>query len=210
MSVEDDLVSAAKRIYSEGLVRRGEGNLSVRTKDGFCITPTLNDYAKLSKGDLVYCTYAGQKTHGLRNPSSEWPLHAHIYSVRENANCVIHTHSPNASSLSVLRRGIPVIFEEMLIFLGGAVTVSEYARANTENLPESALSAMGDTNSAILANHGTVVCGKTIEDAVASAVLVEKMAGVYLRAVSAGKVFEVPQSSRLPFLQKFKDTFSTK
>lgn len=204
-----DIVGAAKEIYEGGLVQAGEGNVSLRVGDRVLITPTYNDYAGLTGDDIVELDMRGTKLSVGREPSSEYMLHIAAYKARPRAECVIHTHSHYATALSVARIGIPVILEEMLVFLGGPVGVSEYGQANTKALAKRALESMGDVNGTLMANHGTLVCARNALDAIKMAKLVEKMACIYLLASKAGKINKIPEKSWPLFLEKFECGFAT-
>lgn len=208
---QDDVLKGAKAIFSRGLVESGEGNVSARVpgKNEMFITPAFNDYGTLSKDDVVRIDFSGAKLSSGRNPSSECLLHAAVYRARPRAACVIHTHSTYASMLSVTSIAIPVIFEEMIIFLGGQVNVSEYAQANTRELGVNAIKALGRSNGILMANHGVLVCGRTMEHAVKMAELVEKMAEVYRGALQIGKPKKIPKKSFPKFLEHFESEFAT-
>ncbi len=206
-----DVVRACRRIYSAGLVQFGEGNVSARVPgaDEFIITPTLNNYDKVSATDLVKMGFDGTQLGGGRKPSSEHRLHADIYVARPRVNFVIHTHSPYASMLSVARKPIPVVLEEMVIFLGGRVEVSEYVQANTEALGKAAVVALGESNAALLANHGMVAVGRNVDNALKACELVEKMAQVFWGASQVGEAHVVPAEFRKRFRDIFVEKYST-
>ncbi|MFH0860250.1 MAG: class II aldolase/adducin family protein [Candidatus Altiarchaeota archaeon] len=206
-----EVLKAAKAIHERGLVETGEGNVSVRVPDReeLYITPTFNDYGKLIAEDIVRIRFDGTQVSKGRKPSSEYRLHAAVYRAKPKAKCVIHTHSPYATMLSAAREKIPVLLEEMAIFLGGEVNVSEYAEANTEKIGAKAVKALGNRNGTLLANHGALVCGRTVEHTVKMAELVEKMAKVYVGAKLIGKPHKIPQKNLKKFLQKHGKDFST-
>lgn len=210
-ALKEKLIKAAKKIYEKDLVEEGEGNLSVRIPDKkeMFITPTYNSYQGLRKEDIVRIKFDGEKIEGERDPSSEYLLHSEVYEKRARVNCLIHTHSIYASVLSVLRVKIPVIFEEMLIFLGGSIEVSEYGQANTRELADNALEAMGRKNAVLMSNHGVLACSRNLEDGVKIASLVEKMARIQWGTMQKGPVNKIPKDSRDFFLQKFEEDFST-
>ena len=207
--MKDDLVWAAKAINERGLVQAGEGNVSIRGQESIFITPTYNDYVSLTEKDIVELDMEGKKISGGRDASSEFMLHLAVYDIRPRAKCIIHTHSPAATALSVVGKKIPVMLEEMLIFLGGAVPVSEYGQANTDMLPKMAIASMGRVNGTLMANHGALVCARNVKDAVKMAELIEKMADVYLRAKAIGDARSIPDGSWELFLEKFEEGFAT-
>lgn len=207
----EQLCWASREIYQRGLVNIGEGNISVRVKGKkeMIITPSRNDYRKPMIEDMVRLTLTGKIIEGNKKPSSESYLHRVFYKARPNISCIIHTHSPYTSSLSIQHEGIPVIFEEMLIFLGGSVPCAKYAMAGTANLGKNALETMGNQNAVILANHGSLIVGKTMEYCVNTAQLVEKMAKIYVLANFSSDIKKIPEEKQVDFRLRFVEEFST-
>ena len=111
--------------------------------------------------------------------------------------------------LSVAKKDLPVIFEEMVIFVGGPVLLAEYAPSGSDELGQNVLAAMGETNACLLTNHGVVACGREIKGAVKAATLVEKMAKIYWGALLAGHAEIVPEENYGKFLDYFKGLAST-
>jgi L-ribulose-5-phosphate 4-epimerase len=209
---KEQVLAGAKAIYSMGLVQFGEGNVSVRVKksEEFFITPSQNDYAKMTVNDVVHMKMDGTPISQGKPVSSEYKLHVAIYQARPKVNCVIHTHSPYASMLGIALKEIPAIFEEMVTFLGGSVRRAPYTQAGTDDLGKVALEAMGDTNTCLLTNHAVVACGRDMDKAVKAATLVEKMAMIYWGALQIGtKVETVPEDKIEKFKDMFKGLFST-
>ena len=209
--LKEQLCWASQEIYQRGLVNIGEGNISVRVngKKEMIITPSRNDYRKPVIEDMVHLTLSGKIIEGNKKPSSESYLHRVFYNARPNASCIIHTHSPYTSSLSIQHKGIPVIFEEMLIFLGGSVPCAKYALAGTAKLGKNAIQAMGKQNAVIMANHGSLVVGKTMEYCVNTAQLVEKMAKIYVLANFSPDIKKIPEEQQVDFRLQFVEEFST-
>jgi len=209
--LKEQLCWVSQEIYQLGLVNIGEGNISVRVKGKkeMIITPSRNDYRKPVTEDMVHLTLSGKILEGNKKPSSESYLHRVFYKARPNISCIIHTHSPYTSSLSIQHKGIPVIFEEMLIFLGGSVPCAKYAMAGTANLGKNALETMGNQNAVILANHGSLVVGKTMEYCVNTAQLVEKMAKIYVLANFSSDIKKIPEEKQVDFRLRFVEEFST-
>nr|MDO8109251.1 class II aldolase/adducin family protein [Candidatus Sigynarchaeota archaeon] len=205
------VLAGAKAIYEHGLVQFGEGNVSVRVKkvDEMFITPSQNDYAKMTLQDVVHIKFNGTQISQGKPTSTESKLHSIIYQARPKVNCVIHTHSPYAGMLSVALKEIPVIFEEMVIFLGGPVRLAKYAQSGTEELGKAVLEAMDDTNTCLLTNHAVVACGRDMEKVIKAATLVEKMAMIYWGALQIGHVETVPDDKIEKFKEMFKGLFST-
>ncbi len=209
--MKNQICWASKEIYQRGLVNVGEGNISLRVKnqDEMVITPSGNNYLNPLPENMVHITFEGKVITEGKKPSTEYYLHRIFYEQRPRVNCVIHTHSTYASILAVQRKALPMIFEEMGVFLGGGVPCSEYARTGTEQLGKNALKAMGKQNAVILANHGLVIVGRSVKHCVFGAQLVEKMAKIYVTSISMGKVYEIPEEILSNLSDRFQVEFST-
>ena len=206
-----DVVSGAKTIYQGDLVEAGEGNVSVRVpnREEILVTPTFNKYHDLRKEDIVRMKFDGTVLSGKRGPSSEYRLHVAVYQARPRANAVIHTHSPYATMMSAARRIIPILIEEQVIFLGGSVRVSPFTPAHTDAIGENALKTMGTANGVLMANHGVLVCGRSMDHAVKMAELVEKLAWIHYGASQLGGTNEISGSACSRFLEVFEEDFAT-
>ncbi len=205
-----EVVKGAKAIFAKGLVESGEGNVSVRNgkKDELFITPSFNQYDTLKKDEIVHLNFEGTPLSAGKLPSTEAKMHIAIYKSRPKVQAVIHTHSPFATMLSIVRKSIPIIMEEMFIFLGGSVEVSEFGEAHTIEIGEVALNALGIKNAALLGNHGVIVCGKSLDHAVKFAELVEKLAKVYWGALQIGKPNIINQEQLERFQKLFESLFA--
>ena len=128
----------------------------------------------------------GQALAGApHRPSSEWRLHGEIYAARPDAGAVVHTHSPRATALSCARRGIPP-FHYMVLLAGGPVRCAAHATFGTAALARHCVKALADRRAVLLANHGAVAVGATLQAAVTLAFELENLAGQYLDLLSAG------------------------
>jgi len=206
-----ELVEICRLVYKHELVKLGEGNISLRVSDKneMIITPTENDYENLKIEDMVHIGFNGENFDAPKSPTSEYILHRNIYQERQKVNCILHTHSPYSSILAVLHHDLPVLFEEMTLFLGGGVKCSEYAPAGTEQLPVNALKAMKKQNAVILANHGVLVVGRSSEYCVKAAVIIEKMAKIYVYAKKIGEVKIISKENQEKFIKIFNEKYST-
>jgi len=211
LKLKQELIKICQEIYKQNLVILGEGNISIRVPDKkeMVITPAGNDYTALQPSKMVHVGLDDTVLDKHSKPSSEYRLHRSIYLQRPKVQCIIHTHSPFASTLAVLHQSLPVIIEEMAIFLGGSVLCTNYCPAGSEKLPKEILRTMKEQNAAIIANHGVVVVGKTYDYCIRIAVLIEKMAQIYLAALKIGKVNTIPVKNQLSFIKVFSEKYST-
>ena len=191
------VLEAAQQMLAKGLVIGTAGNVSLRLPpEGNCellaITPSAQPYDSLSVDDIQIIDFNTRTVEGNLRPSTEMKLHIGIYEARENINAVIHTHSVFASAISVVGRDIPPILNDQVAFLGGTIKLAEYAPAGSQELAENAVSALEDRNAVLLANHGAVGIGHTMDDAFTACELIEKTAKIYLLALSTGAVNQLP------------------
>lgn len=201
-----EIVRAGKRIYERGLVAGTWGNISRRLEDDetkFAITPSGMDYEDTQEEDIVVLNLDGEKVKGEREPSTEFHLHQHIYSSREDTNAIVHTHSTFASAVSCTRESIPPLVEDMVQIVGGRIETADYKLPGTEELAESAVEALGDKRAALLANHGVVSLGEDLEEAMKVSEIVEKSAKIFLLANLSGEIHELSDAE----VKKMRDLY---
>ncbi len=209
-----EIVRASKAIISKKLVEVGEGNISARIPgtDEFLITPSYNNYEGMNPMEAVHLKLDGTiiSCQEGRKPSNEWRLHARIYSARPRVNFIIHTHSPYATMMAILRESIPPILEEMMVFLGGTIPVAEFGFANTFELADKVVKTLGSVNAALMANHGPVMVARTMDKVIKNAELVEKLALLYYGASQRGKPYILDNPADLDYFHRiFVDQNST-
>lgn len=189
MNVKEMIVEAGRKMYNTGLVAGTSGNISMRNpdkEDSFFITPSSMAYDQIQEHDIVEINSKGEPyIKGLR-PSSEWQMHVCVYERFKKYNAIVHTHSTFATSFAVTHEDIPLILIEMRPYLGGDLHVAPYRPAGSKELGEVILPYLEDRNSCLLANHGTISCGETLEDAFMAAEYVEDSAKIYYYAKTSG------------------------
>ena len=179
------LIAAALAMQASGLNRGTAGNISLRADDGFYITPTGMPYAALTAADIPHMTLAGTIS-GQRKPSSEWRLHRDLYAARPHVGAVVHAHSPFAVSLACQRCDIPPFHYMIARFGGDTVRCSRYEIFGSQELSAAALDAMTDRHACLLANHGLLVAGRDLEQALALAGELEELCEQYWRTCQLG------------------------
>jgi L-fuculose-phosphate aldolase len=184
--LREKIVRIAQALDRAGLCPSKSGNVSARFRDALLITPSGLPYGVMQPADIVELDLAGKPRAGARKPSSEWPFHTTIYKARTDAQAIVHTHSPMATALSCARKGIPA-FHYMIALCGGPdVRCAEYATFGTQELADNAVAALAERKAVLLANHGVIALGATLEGAHTIAAEVENLATQYLALLSAG------------------------
>jgi L-fuculose-phosphate aldolase len=176
------LVAAAQRLSVLGLNQGKSGNVSVRAGDAFLVTPSGKSYDSLGVNDVVLVGKDGDAS-GAHKPSSEWRLHRDIYGRHSDAGAVVHTHSPYATTLACLHRGIPPFHYEVAFAGGKDIRCAGYATFGTQELSDLAIAALEGRKACLLANHGVVAHAEDLEDAVGLAEKVESLARLYWQAL---------------------------
>lgn len=210
MSLHDDVLATAKRMLQTGLVSGTSGNVSARLEDGtVCITPSSVPYDTMTLGDLTVIDMEGNQLSGEKNPSSEWQLHTHVYQRYDEIGSVIHCHPVNATMFAVTRRPIPPVIDEFTMYVGGEVPVCDYAPSGTPELADNAADKLEQVGAALLANHGMVVAGPSLDRALHIATLVERAAGIVAGAEKLGELATLPQEVNDNFVGVYKYFRST-
>jgi len=189
----EEILNAIRELRRLGILHGREGNLSVRvSEDLLIITPTQKDYGTLSAEDLVTVDMHGRVV-GEGSPSSELQLHLEIYRRRPDVKATIHAHPIYASVLAVTHSKLPVIMDEVAIRLGGEIEVSKYAPPGTGELAKNAAEVLGKKGATLLANHGCVAVGRSMEEALSNIILLENASKVYVLSKAFGSPRVVPR-----------------
>ena len=198
----DDLIATARAMQPAGLNKGTSGNVSLRHGDGFYITPTGMPYDKLVADDIPLMALDGAHV-GARKPSSEWRFHRDLYAARPEVGAVLHAHSPFAVSLACLRRDIPPFHYMIARFGGDTVRCADYALFGSQALSDAALLAMRDRKACLLANHGLLVAGRDLDEALALAIELEELCEQYWRACQLGAPVLLSDDEMTEVIAKF-------
>ncbi len=184
----DALVAGSRVIGESGMVVASAGNLSLRRGERMLITPRGARLDAVDPAALVDVALAGRSVAAddasASRPSSETPLHCAIYAASE-ARAIVHTHAHYATVLSALVDELPAVHYAITAF-GGPVRVARYETFGTDELAAAVLEALEGRRAALMANHGAVVAGRSIEHAVSLAIQLEWLASVYYHALLVG------------------------
>ena len=203
LAVRAAIIATAIQMNDRRINSGKSGNVSARTETGFLITPTGLPYESMGPEDIVAVTLGGVAT-GQRLPSSEWRFHRDIYIDRLDAGAIVHAHSPFATTLACLGRGIPA-FHYMVAMAGGKdIRCAPYATFGTQELSDGALVALSGRRACLLANHGMIAVDASLGAALALAIEVEALAEQYWRALQIGAPNLLSDAEMNVVLEKFK------
>lgn len=201
------VIATARAMNTSGINVNKSGNVSVRCqrgpRAGFLLTPTAVPYERLVPDDVVFVDDRGDAV-GRCEPSSEWRFHAAIYGARNDVEAVVHTHSTHATALACQGLSIPA-FHYMVAVAGGAdIRCADYATFGTQALADNALTALEGRRACLLAHHGVIACGASLDAAFALAVEVENLARTYVVARSLGQPRLLPADEMERVLERFR------
>lgn len=193
-SIRKKVFETGLKMVEAGLVVAKEGNVSARIpgEEKIAITPSQIPYDIMKVDDILIVGFDEEILLGKLKPSTETKMHIAVYKARSDVGGVIHTHSPFASALSCVGGKIPPLLDEQTVFLGGDISTAPYALAGTADIGANAAQALNERDGTMLSNHGTICCGKNLDDALRNAILVEKLAMIYITAKTIGEIIPVP------------------
>jgi L-fuculose-phosphate aldolase len=186
------VADVARRLGALGLNTGTAGNVGLRVPGGLLVTPTGVAVDQLEAGDVVALDAAGVPLPDQLLPTSEWRLHVAVLAARADVSAVVHTHSREATAVACLRRPLPAVHYVVARAGGAVVPCAAYATYGTAALASNVVAALGGGRACLMANHGVLTVGTTLEAALSLAVEVEWLASVYRLAMSMGEPVVLP------------------
>ncbi len=183
-TIREEICRLGRSLFERGLTPGSSGNISVRCEDGgWLVTPTNASLGFLDPGRLSRLDAAGRLISGDA-PTKEVPLHTALYQTRVAAQAVVHLHSTHSVALSMLpdidpRAALPPMTAYYLMRCGVTALVPYY-RPGDPAVADAIKGLAGRYSSVLLANHGPVVAGETLEAAVFAIEELEESAKLYL------------------------------
>ncbi|AXA42816.1 aldolase [Rhizobium leguminosarum] len=182
--LREEICRYGRSLFERGLTPGSSGNISLRLEDGgWLVTPTnaslgFLDPARISRLDAEGCLLSGDK------PTKEIPLHTALYDTRGSARAIVHLHSTHAVALTMLpeidpRAALPPMTPYYLMRAGETALVPYY-RPGDPDVADAIRGLAGKYSSVLLANHGPVVAGDSLEAAVFATEELEETAKLYL------------------------------
>lgn len=179
---KSEIIKTAKKLIDCGLIKLTTGNLSVRVGDSIVISPSGMDKSELDIEDIPVIDMDGNLIEGIRKPSKEKDGNIYIYKKMPDVKAIIHTHQVYASAVGLVSDKLPAILTTQASAVGGAVNVTPYAPAGSEQIGVYAVEYLADNKAVILKHHGVYVIGNDLNDALHAAVYLEEASQTYLAA----------------------------
>lgn len=205
--LRQSVIDACISMNASGLNQGTSGNISVRVGDKMLITPTSIAYGKMTPEMLPEMDLSGEMAgefEGPAKPSSEWRFHWQILKHRPEFNSVVHAHPPYCTTLAILRKSIPACHYMVAAFGGSDVRCSGYSTYGTLELADLALAAIENRSACLLANHGMITAGGSLDKAMWRAIELEALARQYCQALQIGDPVILGQDEIQETLSRFE------
>lgn len=181
--LREQIVDFGQSLYTRGLTAGSSGNLSVRLDDGWLLTPTSASLGRLDPARLSKLDWDGKLISG-EPPSKEAFLHHAMYRQRQGAGAIVHLHSTHAAAVSCMcglnhADCIPPLTPYFVMKIG-RLPLLPYHRPGDPALAGAIGALAGKHAAVLLANHGPVVSGASLEQAVYAAEELEETAKLFL------------------------------
>jgi ribulose-5-phosphate 4-epimerase/fuculose-1-phosphate aldolase len=182
--IREEICRLGRSLFERGLTPGSSGNISVRLDDGgWLVTPTNASLGSLDPARMSRLGAGGKLISGDA-PTKEVPLHTALYQTRDTARAVVHLHSTHSVALSMLpeidpRSALPPMTPYYLMKCGQTALVPYY-RPGDPAVADAIKGLAGKYASVLLANHGPVVAGESLEAAVFAIEELEETARLYL------------------------------
>src|SRR3954471_752097 len=187
--LKEQIWEIGRRIYNKGFAAANDGNITVRLNDREVLcTPTMVSKGYLKPDDICKVDYEGKQLAGTKKRTSEVLLHLAVYKNRPDVKACVHCHPPHATAFAVAHEPIPkCTMPEFEVFLG-EVAITPYETPGTQAFADSVVPYVKDTDTIILANHGTITAGSDLMDAYFKTEIIDAYCRILILAKQLGTV----------------------
>lgn len=180
-ALRQSIIDGCLWMQEVGLNRGTSGNISVRVERGLLITPSAVPYAAMTPDSICLIPAEGAPAAG-QTPSTEWRFHQAALAARPDVHAVVHAHPIHATAVACQRRAIPAIHYMVAAFGGADVPCTGYARFGSRALSDMVAEALAQRDGCLMANHGALTVGDTLDRALWRMQELETLAQVFLLA----------------------------
>jgi len=199
------IVEFGKKLVTSRLTTGSGGNLSIynRAQGLIAIKPSGVDYLKMQPEDIVILNPQGEVVEGDLKPSSELRFHLELYRHRADINAIVHTHQVYATTIACMKWELPAV-HYLVGYSGDKVPIAKYATYGTLDLSDNIIEAIGNYQACLMANHGIVTVGSTLQTAFETAEQLELVSQVYYQCKCMGEPEILSTEDMNLIAEKFK------
>lgn len=195
IEVRNQICEVGQRLSQKNYLASCDGNISFRlSEDLILITPSGVPKGRLRPEDMALLNVNGEILEG--NPSSERKMHLAVYQNCLNARAVVHAHPPHAIAWTVGRPDLKQLPSDCLsevILAAGDIPIVPYARPGTSEMGENLLEYLPQYRALILARHGALTWGESLDEAGNGMERIDHSAQILLLASQLGPLTSLPQ-----------------
>src|SRR5438477_10377388 len=203
--LKEEICEIGRRLYNKGFAAANDGNITIRLNEREILcTPTMVSKGYLKPEDICKVDYEGRQLAGSKKRTSEVLLHLAVYKHRPDVQAVVHCHPPHATAFAVAGEPIPkCVLPEVEVFLG-IVPLARYETPGGQKFAETIVPYVKECNTIILANHGTVTFGPTLENAYFNSEIIDAYCKILILARQLGPInyFTEQQTKELLDIKK--------
>src|SRR4051812_1155391 len=203
--IREQICEIGRRLYAKGFSAANDGNITYRLNDKEILcTPTMVSKGYMKPDDICKVDYDGKQLAGSKKRTSEVLLHLVVYKLNPNINAVVHCHPPHATAFAVAHEPIPkCILPEVEVFLG-EVPIAKYETPGGQKFADTIAPYVKNANTILLANHGTVTFGPTLENAYFNTEIIDAYCRILILSKLLGRVnyFSEKQTGELMEFKK--------
>ena len=187
--LREEMCEVGRRLYAKGFAAANDGNISFRMDENRVLcTPTRVSKGYMKPDDLCVVDMEGKQVAGNRKRSSEILLHLAIMKARPDIRSCVHCHPPHATAFAVAHEPIPkCTMPEFEVFLG-EVAITPYETPGGQKFADTVLPYIKDTDTIILANHGTITAGADLMDAYFKTEIIDAYCRILILTRQLGRV----------------------
>jgi len=187
--IKQEICEIGRRLYAKGFAAANDGNITYRLSENEVLcTPTMICKGFMTPEDICTVDMEGKQLSGRRKRTSEVLLHLAIMKERPDVKSCVHCHPPHATAFAIAREPIPqCVLPEVEVFLG-ETPITVYETPGGDAFANTVLPFVKKTNVIILANHGTISYGESVERAYWWTEILDAYCRMLMLAKDLGKV----------------------
>ena len=184
-ALRQSIIDGCIWMQAAGLNQGTSGNISLRVGDGLLITPSAVPYADMTP-DMICKIPIDAPPGPDQNPSTEWQFHQSVLKARPDIHAVVHAHPVHATAVAIQRRAIPAVHYMVAAFGGDNVPCTGYALFGSDALADMVAQAVTGRHGCLMANHGALTVGDSLDRALWRMQELENLARMLLLAEQSG------------------------